>query len=116
MKSIMLIKTLTLHSLTYIVSITSSIAMQQAIPTPGAPPGLQSAANTKPPIITYQVVVDRSVKSDRLSIKQVRPQADDRARVPGQIAPHPRVKVDCRPPIDVPGRCFADAGLNHKVA
>jgi len=111
----MLIKTLTLHSLTYVVGITSSIAVHQAIPSPGTSAGLQS--DTKPGIFTDQVV-NRSVRSDRLLIKQVKPQADDKARVhvPGQIAPNPRFKIDCKPPIDVLGRCFADAGLNHKVA
>jgi hypothetical protein len=107
MSSTMLIKTLTLYSLTYIVGITSSIAVHQVIPSPGTPTGLQSD-------ITHQFV-NRSVKSDRLPIKQVKPQADDKARghVPGPIAP--KFKIDCKPPIDVLGRCFADAGLDHEV-
>jgi hypothetical protein len=116
MSSIMLIKTLTLHSLTYIVGITSSIAVHRVIPSSGSSAGLQSDTHTKPGIFTHQVV-NRSVRSDRLLIKQVKPQADDKARVhlPGQIAPNPRFKIDCKPPIDVLGRCFADAGLNRKV-
>ena len=113
----MLIKTLTLHSLTYIVGITSSIAVHQVIPSSGSSAGLQSDTHTKPGIFTDQVV-NRSVRSDRLLIKQVKPQVDDKARVhvPGQIAPNSRFKINCKLPIDVLGRCFADAGLNHKVA
>jgi hypothetical protein len=112
----MLIKTLTLHSLTYIVGMISSIAVHQVIPSSGTRAGLRLDTNTKPSITTHQVV-NRLVKSDRLPIKQVKPGAEDEARghVPGQIALNPRFKIDWKPPIHVLGRCFADAGLNHKV-
>ena len=69
------------------------------------------------PIFTRQIS-DRSLKSDRLPLKQAKRQANDKAplQVPAQIAPNPKVKTDCKPPIDVLGRCFAEAGANQKNA
>lgn len=110
----MLIKTLTLHSLTYLVGITSSVAVHQVIPSRDTAVRFQSGTTA---IIT-QHIVNRSIKSDRFPIKQAKPQASDKApvRVPAQGAPNPQFKTDCKPPIDVPGRCFADARVNHTVA
>ncbi len=108
--SIMLIKTLTLHSLTYLVGITSSMAVQQVIPSPGTEARFQSGTGTTATIT--QQIVNRSIKSGRLPIKQAKPQINDKApvQVPAQITPNPKFKTDCKPPIDVLGRCFADAG------
>lgn len=111
----MLIKTLTLHSLTYLVGITSSMAVHQVIPSPDTAARFQSGTTA---IITQQIA-NRSIKSDRLLIKQAKPQASDKAPVPeapAQGVPNSKFKTDCKPPIDVPGRCFADARVNHKVA
>ena len=112
----MLIKTLTLHSLTYIVGITSSVAVHQVIPSPGTAARFQPSSGTTA-IVTGQIV-NRAVKRDRLPIKQATPQSNDKPRVqvPGQIVPNPKFKTDCKPPIDVLGRCFADALANHKAA
>jgi hypothetical protein len=116
MSSIMLIKTLTLHSLIYIVGISSSVAVHQVIPSPGTAARFQPGSGTTA-IITGQIV-NRSVKRDRLPIKQATPQANDKppVQVPGQIVPNPKFKTDCKPPIDVLGRCFADALANYKAA
>jgi len=100
----MLMKTLTLHSLTYLVGITSSLAVHQVIPSSGTAAGFQSDTGTKVEIITRQIV-NRTVKSDRLSKAPV--------QVPARIAPNPKLKTDCKPPIDVLGRCFANLGVNH---
>jgi hypothetical protein len=112
MSGIMLIKTLTLHSLTYIVGITSSLAVHQVIPSPGTAARFQPGSGTTA-IITGQIV-NRSVKRD----KQATPQANDKppVQVPGQIVPNSKFKTDCKPPIDVLGRCFADALANDKAA
>jgi hypothetical protein len=109
----MLIKTLTLHSLTYLVGITSSLALQQVIPSSGTAAGFQSDTSTKVAINTRQIV-NRTVKSDRLPVKQAEPEASGKAPVqaPARNAPNPKLKTDCRPPIDVLGRCFADLGVN----
>jgi hypothetical protein len=110
----MLIKTLTLHSLTYVVGITSSMAVQQVVPSPDAAARYQSGT----PAITTQQIDNRSIKSDRLPIKQAKPRASDKAtvQVPAQGATNPKFKSNCKPPIDVPGRCFADARvIIHKV-
>ena len=117
MSCIMLIKTLTLHSLSYIVGITSSIAMHQVTPSTGTTARFQSGTSTEAAIITPQIA-NRSVKSDRLPIKQAKPQANDMApvQVPAQFAPNTKFKTDCKPPIDVLGRCFADARVNHRLA
>jgi hypothetical protein len=66
-------------------------------------------------VITQQIA-NRSIKSDRLPIKQAKPRVNDKAplRVPAQITPNPKFKTDCKPPIDILGRCFADARVNHK--
>ena len=112
----MLIKTLTLYSLTYILGITSSVAVHQVIASPGTVARFQQGSGTTA-IITGQIV-NRSVKRDRLPIKQATPQANDKPRVqvPGQIAPNPKFETDCKPPFDVLGRCFADVLANHKAA
>ena len=111
----MLIKTLTLYSLTYILGITSSLAVHQVIASPGTAARFQPGSGATA-IITGQIV-NRSVKRDRLPIKQPTPQASDKPRVqvPGQIVPNPKSKTDCKPPIDVLGRCFADALANYKT-
>jgi len=108
----MLIKTLTLHSLTYIVGITSSLAVHQVIPSPGTAARFQPGSGTTA-IITGQIV-NRSVKRD----KRATPQANDKppVQVQGQIVPNSKFTTDCKPPIDVLGRCFADALANDKAA
>ena len=111
----MLIKTLTLHSLTCLVGITSSMAVHQVMPSEAAA-RLESGTGTTA-VITQQIA-NRSIKSDRLPIKQAKPRVNDKApvQVPAQITPNPKFKTDCKPPIDILGRCFADARVNHKVA
>ena len=111
----MLIKTLTLHSLTCLLSITSSMAVQQVIPSDTAA-RLQSGTGMTA-TMTRQTV-NRSLKGDKLPIKQAKPPVNGQApvQVPAQITPSLKFKTDCKPPIDVLGRCFADAGVNHKGA
>jgi hypothetical protein len=106
-----------LHSLTYIVGITSAMAVHQVIPSPGTAARFQSGTGGRTPIFTHQIA-NRSLKRDRLPIKQAKPQVNDKApvvQVPAQIAPNPKFKTDCKPPIDVVGRCFADARVNYTV-
>ena len=112
----MLIKTLTLHSLTYLAGITSSVAVHQVIPSPGTAARFQSDTGTA--AIIAEQIANRSIKSDRLPIKQIKPGVNDKepVQVPTQISPNPKFKAECKPPIDVPGRCFAGARVNHKVA
>jgi hypothetical protein len=112
----MLIKTLALHSLTYIVGITSAMAVHQVIPSPGTAARFQWGTGGGTPIFTHQIA-NRSLKSDRLPIRQAKSRADDSAplQVPAQIAPNPKFKTGCKPPIDVVGRCFADARVNSKI-
>ena len=108
----MLINTLTWHSLTYIVGIISSVAVHQVSPGTASRFHLDTTA-----VITGQIA-NRSVKSERLPTKQAKPQVNDNAPVqmPPQIAPNPKLKTDCKPPIDVLGRCLADAKANQKIA
>jgi hypothetical protein len=111
----MLIKTLTLHSLTYLVGITSSVAVHQVIPSDTA---ARFQSDTGATAIITQEIVNSAIKSDRLPIKQAKPQVHEKAsiQVPARITPTPKFKTDCKPPIDILGRCFADARVNHKVA
>jgi len=108
----MRIKSVTLYSLPYVVGVASFlVAAHQVAPSLTTLHPL-SDASTKSAIISGQVV-NRSLKSDRLPIKQAVPRADDERQIklPGQIAPNRKIKNDCnKPPIDVIGRCFADAG------
>jgi len=110
----MLIKTVTLHSLTYLVGISSSVAVHQVIPSPGPAIIFQSGTTA----IRYQQVANRSIKGDKLPIKQAKRQFNDMAPVqrPAHSTPSSKFETDCKPPIDVPGRCFADAGGDRKVA
>ena len=103
----MLIKTLTLHSLTCLVGISGSMAVHQVIPSDTA---ARFQAGTTA-MITQQVA-NHSTKGDRLPIKQAKPQP---IQVPAQITPTLEFKTDCKPPIDILGRCFADARVNYKV-
>src|SRR3954469_13360394 len=109
----MLIKTLALYSLVYIAGITSSMAVHQVIPSAGTAARFQSGTASGTPVVAGQIA-DRSLKSDRLPTKR---QVNDNAplEVPVQIAPHPKFKTDCKPPIDVLGRCFAAGRVNYKA-
>ncbi|MDA9467791.1 hypothetical protein [Bradyrhizobium sp. CCBAU 53415] len=101
MGSIMLFKTLTLHSLIYIAGMTTAMAVHQAIPLPGLSAGSQSALEQN---------ANRSGKSDRLPTVQLKRRALD--KVPVRLQPRDLLKsgkAACKPPIDVPGRCFAEA-------
>ena len=77
-----------------------------------------SHTSIKSVIISGQVV-DRSLKSDRLPIKQAVPQADDERQITLPVTDRTKSKIKngCnKPPIDVIGRCFADAGpLRHDL-
>jgi hypothetical protein len=109
----MLIKTLALYSLVYIAGITSSMAVHQVIPSAGTAARFQSGTASGTPVVAGQIA-NRSLKSDRLPTNH---QVNDNAplEVPVQIAPHPKFKTDCKPPIDVLGRCFATAKVNYKL-
>ena len=112
--SIMLIKTITLHSFTFLVGITSSMAVHQVIPSDAA---ARFQSGTETTAIFTQQIANRSNKSDRLPLKQAKPHLNDKApmQVPAQIAPNLKFKTNCKPPIDVPGRCFAEARVKYKV-
>ncbi|QAU47248.1 hypothetical protein EAS56_13900 [Bradyrhizobium guangzhouense] len=102
---VMLTKTLTLHSLTYLVGITSSVAVHQnALWSLGTDPADAS-----------QIVV-RAAKSDRLPVKLTRSHARDTApvRVPTRIKPG--IGDACQQPVDVRGRCFASVALSSQDA
>ena len=102
------IKNFTLYSLPYFVGIASLVvAAHQAAPTLRfEDPSTESA-------ITLDQVVNRSVKGDRLPIEQTVPQTND--KVPTRIAPSPEIKIACQGPIEVNGRCFADAALKRTI-
>ncbi|MHC2291690.1 hypothetical protein [Bradyrhizobium barranii] len=111
----MIIKTLALHSLTCLVGITSSLAVPQLISPSGTAAGFQSDTRTEVAIVTRQFV-NRTVKSDRLPANQAGSEANGKrhpVQVPANTAPNREWKTDCKPPIDVIGRCFADLGETH---
>ena len=113
----MLIKTLALYSLVYIAGITSSMAVHQVIPSAGTAARVQSGTVSGTPLVTGQIA-NRSLKSDRLPIKRAMHEVNDKSRLQGplKIARNPKFKTDCKPPIDVLGRCFAEARANQKNA
>ncbi|MGX4769602.1 hypothetical protein ACWAUC_07310 [Bradyrhizobium guangdongense] len=100
MGSIMLFKTLTLHSFIYIAGLTTSMAVHQAIPLPGMSAGPRSV---------LEQTANRSGKSDRLPIVQLKHSGSDKE--PARLLLRDLLKsgkAACNPPIDVPGRCFAE--------
>jgi hypothetical protein len=107
----MLVKTLTLKSLPYIVGIAGSIvAAHNIAPSAGTTSGLQSDINTESTII-YRQAVDRTLKGDRLPIRQAEPNTinNESVTVPAQITPNPRNENDCKPPIDTPRQSIVSA-------
>jgi hypothetical protein len=62
-------------------------------------------------------VVDRSRKSDSLPIEQAQAGDERQITLPVTDRTKSKIKNDCnKPPIDVIGRCFADAGpLRHDL-
>ena len=103
----MLIKTLTLHSLTYLVGLTSSLAVHQN--------GPWSPVADRADI--PQIVL-RTAKSDRLPIRRAMPRAlgSSPAVSPASTGPGLKIRDACTPPIDVRGRCFAGADFNQHQA
>jgi hypothetical protein len=104
----MFVKTLTLYSLIYLAGIAGSMAVHQ---------GLPRGSVTELHADIRQIVV-RSLKSDRLPVKQAEPHAFDKAPVlvPRHTAPNLKDKDYCKPPIDVPRRCFAILKVEHTTA
>ncbi|WP_298873216.1 hypothetical protein [uncultured Bradyrhizobium sp.] len=101
----MLIKTLTLHSLTYLVGITSSIVVHQNAPWSV---GLNQT--------DARQIVLRATKSDRLPVKLTRSHAHDNAPAQLPTLAKPGIRHACKPPIDVRGRCFASVALSSQAA
>jgi hypothetical protein len=101
------IKALNLRSLLYVATVTGSI-----VAAAGVALGLSSDAGDKTEIFSTQV--NRSLKSNKLPIKQTSPHANVKefVKVPAKVAP--KFEVNCRP-VDVPGRCFADAKPNRRI-
>ncbi|RQH13084.1 hypothetical protein [Bradyrhizobium sp. RP6] len=101
MSGIMLFKTLTLHSLIYLAGMTTSMAVHQTISLPGVSAG-------GPPFVGQ--TANRSAKGDRLPVVQSKRKVPDKE--PARVQPRDLFKsgkAACKPPIDVPGRCFAAA-------
>jgi len=94
------VKFATLYLLPYVV-----IGVHEVAPTVNVALSDRSA---KSAIISEQVV-NRSLKRDRLPIRQVTPKTDVREyfKVPARLAPNQKNDTDCKPPIDVRGRYFA---------
>jgi hypothetical protein len=89
--------------------------VHEVILSPGTGPRFQSDTGGGTPMFARQIA-NRSLKSDRLPINQAKRQVDrDAPLLQVPIAPNPQFKTDCKPPIDVLGRCFADARVNYKV-
>jgi hypothetical protein len=112
------IKAVTLHSLPYIVGVTSSlVAGQYVVSSPSTAFAFWSGASNKTEIFSTQAV-NRSLKSSRLPIKQAAPEAQvkELVKAPKILAPNPKLETNCRPYIDVPGRCFAGAKPDHEIA
>lgn len=113
----MRIKNVTLYSLPYVVGVASFMAAAHEVAPSLITLRSLEATVTKRAVISDQVV-NRSLKTDRLLIKHGVPRAHDKGhiKVPAQMAPKQKIETDCKPPIDVFGRCFADARPHHKVA
>jgi hypothetical protein len=109
------IKHFTLYSLPYFVGVASLVVAAHNV----VPIALRFQDTSAENAITSDQVVNRSLKSDRLPIKQAAPQANDKGKgnvkLPARIAPNPEIKVGCEQPINLNGRCFADAGERARL-
>lgn len=103
----MLIKTLTLHSLTYLAGMTSSLTVHQNAPW--------SPVADRADI--PQIVL-RTAKSDRLPLRRAMPRAigSSPTSAPASTGPSFEIRDSCKPPIDVRGRCFAEVDFNQHQA
>ncbi|WP_156527695.1 hypothetical protein [Bradyrhizobium stylosanthis] len=103
----MLIKTLTLCSLTYLVGIASAVAIHQSDPWSSA--AGRGGSHQRPP---------PAAKGDRLPLKPIRAPVSDSAPVqpPASNAPNPWTGTACNAPIDVRGRCFARIEMTDQAA
>lgn len=112
----MFLKALTLHSIFYVVGASSILAAHHMVASPPARVGFRSDVANKTEIFSTQVV-NRSLKGNKLPIKQSTPNANvkELVKVPAKIAPK-KGESDCRPYSDVRGRCFADAKPNRRTA
>ena len=99
----MRMKTLTSHFLTCMVSLAGLIGAQQAF-------SYQADVSAKAAIVADQVA-NRAAKGDRLPVMRALPNAQN-----GPLVPKSRLDANCKQPIDVVGRCFADARLNQSIA
>ena len=54
--------------------------------------------------LVSQQVVNRSLKGDQLPVRKVKPEESKR---PFRRVPSQKTDFNCKPPIDLPGRCFA---------
>src|SRR5215218_6434219 len=90
--SIMLMKTITLDSFTFLIGITSSMAVHQVIPSDAT---ARFQSGTEIAAIFSQQRANRSIKSDRLPLRQAKPHLNDKApiQVPAQIAPNLKFKT-----------------------
>lgn len=107
----MLIKSVLLYSLPYIVGVASSMAaVNHFAPLLGTTPTTLSAPTATDGSFRGQVV-NRSLKGDRLPVQRGAPHTKSKVniKIPARLVPKPRVIFWCTPPIDVPGRCFADS-------
>jgi hypothetical protein len=89
----MSIKSVTLYSPPYVVGVASFLVVAHQVAPSLTTLGPLSDTSKKNAIISGQVV-NRSLKRDRLPIKQAVPQADDERQIklPGQIAPNQKNK------------------------
>jgi len=97
------IKSLALYSFPYFVGVASLVVATHEV----APMALRFQDTSTKSAITSGQVVNRSLKSDRLPIKQAAPQANDK----GALAP----SLEIKGPLDVNGRCFVDASAAQEV-
>ena len=107
----MLIKTVVLYSLPYIVGIASSmVAARHFAPLLETTPTTLSAPTATDGAFRGQVV-NRSLKGDKLVVWHGPPHPKGKVyiKTPARMAPRPGHILRCTPPIDVPGRCFANA-------
>ena len=108
----MLIKSVFLYSLPYIVGVASvMVAAHHFAPLLGTIPTTLSALPSPEGAFRGQAA-NRSLKGDRLVVHHGPPHTKGKIyiKIPARMAPRPQLILRCTPPIDVPGRCFANAG------
>ena len=83
-----------------LASIASSLFAANQVAPLTSPDGRVKSA-------IVSLLVNRSLKGDRLPIRQLAPAIKVQERFKAPTIPDKKTETGCKPPVEIPGRCFA---------